>query len=113
MIKYNMAEKGKINEILLEEIAGAVRREVAIDNALITISYVDCSPDLKQAKVGFSVLPDVLAGTAGRLLSASTGRIIDSLKKRVKIRQIPKISWEFDATEKEAARLEKLISSLE
>ena len=104
-----MASTERLNELLLEELAQAVNREVGVENALLTITYVECSPDLKQAKVGFSILPDKLAGTALRKLTGATSQIVGILKKRVKLRKIPHLIWEFDATEREAGQLEKLI----
>jgi ribosome-binding factor A len=97
----------------LEELAAAVNRELGLADALVTITYVDCSPDLKQAKVGFSVLPDRLAGTALRKLSAATSQLIPILRARVKLRKMPHLTWEFDATEKEASRIERLIAGLD
>lgn len=104
-----MASIERINDLILEETALAINREVRIEDALITISYVHCSPDLKQARIGFSVLPDKLAGTALRKLEAGTSDLVAILRKRTKLRQIPKIIWEFDATEREASKIEKLI----
>ena len=105
-----MSKIPRFNELILEELAKAVNREVGIPDALITVTYVECSEDLKQAKVGFSVLPDNLAGTALRRLTAASGQLADILKKRIKIRRFPHLIWEFDATEKDASRLEKLIA---
>ncbi|MBN2854332.1 ribosome-binding factor A, partial [Patescibacteria group bacterium] len=62
----------RVNELLLEELANAINKEVGLPDALITVSFVDCDPDLKNARVGISVLPDRLAGTALRLLKSST-----------------------------------------
>jgi len=108
-----MSKIDKINELLLEELAAAVNREVGLNNALITITYVDCDPDLKTAKVGFSVLPDNLAGTALRKLSASTSQLISILRGRVRLRKLPHLIWEFDATEREAGKIERLIAGLD
>ena len=108
-----MANTNRINDLILEELAAAVNREVGIENALITITYVECSPDLKQAKVGFSVLPDNLTGTALRKLNASTSQIVGILRSRIKLRKMPHLIWEFDATEKEASKIEKLIAAID
>jgi ribosome-binding factor A len=105
-----MSKLPKINELILEELAAVVNREVGLPNALITISYVECSPDLKQAKVGVSVLPDNQAGTALRKLNASIGQIIPLLRSRLKLRKLPHLVWEFDATEREAKKIEDLIA---
>ncbi|MFA5109194.1 MAG: ribosome-binding factor A [Patescibacteria group bacterium] len=108
-----MSKIPRLNELILEELAQAVNREVGIVNALITITYVECSPDLKQARVGFSVLPDKLAGTALRKLTAATGQLIPILRARIKIRKMPHLIWEFDATEREATKIERLIAGID
>lgn len=105
-----MSKIERTNELLLEELALIINREIIIPNSLITISYVKCSPDLKQAQVGFSVLPDKLAGSVLRKLTASTSLIVANLRKRTKLRRLPKFIWEFDATEREASQIEKLIT---
>jgi ribosome-binding factor A len=106
-----MAKTERINELILEELAVAVNREVGLDGGLITITYVDCSPDLKQARIGFSVLPDNLAGTALRRLNGATSQLVGLIKNRVKLRKMPHFVWEFDATEKDASRIERLIEA--
>ncbi|MFZ4632534.1 MAG: ribosome-binding factor A [Patescibacteria group bacterium] len=108
-----MSSANRLNDLILEELAPAVNREVGIENALITITYVQCSPDLKQAKVGFSVIPDNLTGTALRKLTSSTSQIVGVLRNRLKLRKMPRLIWEFDSTEREATKLEKLIASID
>ncbi len=105
-----MSKLPRINELILEELAVVINREVGIPNTLITVTYVECSPDLKQAKVGISVLPDGLAGTALRKLNTTTGQIIPLLRSRLKLRKLPHLIWEFDSTEREAQKIEKLIA---
>lgn len=108
-----MSKIPRLNELLREELARAINREVALDNALITVTYVECASDLKQARVGFSVLPDHLAGTALRKLKASTSLLAGVLRARARLRQLPRLIWEFDATEREAGKIERLIASLD
>lgn len=102
----------RVNELLLENLAEAINKEIFLPNALITVSFVECSQDLKTARVGVSVLPDHLAGTTLRLLKSSTSQLTAFVKKRVRLRQIPFIVWEFDASEREAEKIEKLIDDI-
>ena len=102
----------RVNELLLEELALAINKEVGLPDALITVSFVDCDPDLRNARVGISVLPDKLAGTALRLLKSSTPQLTALIKNRVKLRKLPHLIWEFDATEREAEKIEKLIEGV-
>jgi ribosome-binding factor A len=104
-----MAKIERLNELIHEELALAINREVGIEGALITITYVNCSTDLKQAHIGFSVLPDKLAGSAMRKLSSATRELAQRLTQRIKLRKLPKLIWEFDATEREASKIEDLI----
>ena len=104
-----MSKTEKLNDLLREELAAAVNREAPLPEALITITYVKCSPDLEQAQIGFSILPDRLAGTALRHLTASTGRLAATVGKRLKLRKMPHFSWEFDATEKDADFIGRLV----
>lgn len=106
-----MSKIPRLNEMLREELAAAVNREVGLPNALLTITYVECSPDLKQAHVGVSVLPDNLAGTALKHLSAATSQLVGILRQRLKLRRLPHFIWEFDATEREAGKIEKLLAA--
>jgi len=107
-----MSRVDKLNELFKEEIADLISREIYIDNALITVSYVSCTGDLNYAKVGISVLPDKFSGTALKILRSHTSQFAGILKKKLKIRKIPKINWAFDSTEKDAAKIEKYIDEV-
>lgn len=102
----------RVNEILLEELAQAINKEVFLPGSLVTVCFVDCDQDLKRARVGVSVLPDNLAGTVLRALKSATPQLTGLLKKRVKLRKLPHFIWEFDATEREAEKIEKLIDDI-
>lgn len=108
-----MTKTASLNSLLLHELAAAINREAVLPGAIITITYVDCSPDLKQAKVGFSVLPDNLSGTALQALKKASGRLVELARPRARLRRWPHLIWEFDATEKEALKIEKLIAGLD
>jgi len=104
-----MSKIERTNELLLAELANALNKQAILEDALITISYVECSPDLKIAKIGISVLPDRLAGTALRKLNSATHLLVATVRNRLKLRRLPKFVWEFDASEREAGKIEKLI----
>lgn len=104
-----MSRLAQVDEGLKHELANILNKELELRNALVTVSYVNCSDDLNYARVGVSVLPDRLAGTALRALRAKSGLIAKLLQKRTTIRKIPKITWNLDATEREASIIEKAI----
>ena len=108
-----MSRIEQVNEFLREELSYLIAKEGVMDNALITIVYVDTSPDLHYAKIIVSVLPDNLGGTALKKLSALSSTFSHMLLKHSRLRQIPKFRWMLDKTEKKAADLEEIFKEIE
>ena len=104
-----MSRVEQINELIRGELASLISREIFLPDGLITISYVDCSPDLNNAKIGISVLPDKFNGTALKKLRSHSGQFANTLKKKINIKKIPKLNWLIDTTEKNAANIENLL----
>jgi len=100
-----MSKIDQLNEMLQQELAYAI--------TLITVVYVRTSSDLKFATVGVSVLPDNLAGTALEKLKKSAGLLSSILAKKTRLRQIPRLRFEFDPTERKAAVLENFMNNIE
>src|SRR5881227_3577177 len=46
----------RVNELVKRELSRLITRDVSFDSALVTISQVDVTPDLKSAHVFISVL---------------------------------------------------------
>ena len=102
----------QINELLKQELSNILSREAFFDNCLITITKVNCSPDLNRAKVGISVLPDKFFGSALKKLRHQSGYFSKILRTKIKIRKIPKLNWTADVTEKEAAKIDKILNDI-
>jgi ribosome-binding factor A len=107
-----MSRIDQINSLLLNELADLVNKEGILPDGLITITRIKTSPDLRYAKVSVSVLPDNQTGTALKNLRQKSSFFSGILKKKLKLKFIPKFSWEFDPTEKEAAKIDELINRL-
>ncbi len=103
----------RLNHVLRESLAAVISRELELPGILVTVVYVNAASDQKSATVGVSVLPDNMTGTALAALKRSSRLIASSLAKKVRLRHIPRLTFVFDPTEKEAAILEDLIDSLE
>jgi len=102
----------QVNELLKSEIANLVSREIFLENGLITITYVKCSPDLKQAKIGISVLPENISGTALKTLRQHSKNFSQNLKKKLNLKLIPRFRWEIDQQERHATEIDKIIEKL-
>jgi len=102
----------QLNEQIRNEMANLINKELPIDNGLITISYVDCSPDLKQAKIIVSILPVNRTGSLLEKLRKHSNYFNQVLRKKLKIRQIPRFHWAVDRTEEKAVELEKIFKQI-
>lgn len=99
----------QLNEQLKKELASLIIKEMALNNGLITVCFVNCSTDLKHAKIAISVLPDKFAGTALSSLRKHSSIFNQALRQKLKIRQIPRFHWTLDTTESRAAEIEEVI----
>ncbi|KKR14867.1 MAG: Ribosome-binding factor A [Candidatus Falkowbacteria bacterium GW2011_GWA2_39_24] len=107
-----MSRTDQVNSLLQQELANLLQQYVQIDGVLLTITGVDCSPDLRRAKIGISVLPDQYYGTALTELRTKTKLLRQRLAGRVRLQFIPKLFWQIDNTEKEAAKIEEVLAQL-
>ncbi|HET8656727.1 MAG TPA: 30S ribosome-binding factor RbfA, partial [Longimicrobiaceae bacterium] len=100
-----------INELLREEISLLVRDEVRDPRiGLATITAVETSPELDHARVYVTVLgSDDEKESALTGLRSAAAFIRGQLGKRLHIRRIPEIHFEYDRVEEEAARIEHLL----
>lgn len=107
-----MSRIEQVNELIKRELADLINKEICFESGLVTVSFVDCSPDCKDAKVGVSVLPINLAGTALKSLRRKSGVFAQILRKRTRLRRVPHFSWEIDNTEEEAGKIEDLLEQI-
>ncbi|MRG85355.1 30S ribosome-binding factor RbfA [Salinibacillus xinjiangensis] len=79
----------------------------------VTVTDVQVTGDLQQAKIYISVLgdedqkKDTLIG-----LAKAKGFIRSEIGKRIRLRKTPEISFEFDETIEHGNRIEKILSDL-
>lgn len=108
-----MRQPEQINELLHHELGNIINRHAALPDALITVTFVKCSEDLKSAKIGISVLPENKAGTALRQLRRQNREILDALKKRqMPFKYLPRIKWVLDYQERHAALIDKALDDI-
>lgn len=78
-----------------------------------TVTRIELSPDLHQARIMVSVLGDELVKreTLAGLLSA-TGYIRHEIAHRLRLRRVPEVSFVFDCGPAEASRIEEMLQKL-
>ncbi len=107
----------RINHLLREEIAELLAREVkdeALRSPLISITDVETAPDLRTAKVYFSVYgDDAQIAEARAHLGRAAGFLRRSLKGRLDLRHTPQLEFIFDRSLAQGDRIMRLIRSIE
>jgi len=105
-----------------KRVADLVQREVAVfiqrdqSNPIInfvTISVVDVSPDLKNAKIYVTSLTDnVDKEQIIKVLNEQSAHYRHQLSKKLSLRSVPTLKFYFDNSIERAAHLSALIDSL-
>lgn len=72
---------------------------------LVSIVNVSVSPDLSQARIGCSVLPEKYAESALYGLNAAAGWIGRRLASEVRMRRVPRLKFVLDQSIKKEARV--------
>lgn len=78
----------RVNELLRREISAVLHRDFEWNNALVTVSEVDVTQDLKEAKVFVSIFGGSIPGILDQL-ERKRGFIQSKLSKRVVLRNTP------------------------
>lgn len=107
-----MPRMEQVNALLHQELAQLIAQEVPLPGGLITITGVRCAPDLGNASVSVSVLPEKYFGSVLRQLKKQTPSLTKQLQKKLKLRRIPRLQWKIDSTESKAAELEEVFQAL-
>ena len=85
----------RVNELLRREISGFLQRDFEWKNALVTVSDVDVTQDLKEAKVFVSILGGSAPGILDQL-ERKRGFIQGKVSKRVVLRNTPVLMFRQD-----------------
>ncbi len=96
-----------------QQISSLLFRIKKTSKAIITITDVTVSPDIKNAKIYFSVLDEKDAADALSVLGQSVGFFSKHISKVLHTRNFPKLSFEYDATPERAARVFELFDKIE
>ena len=106
----------RVNSLLVEVIAQVVMREVKDPRipGLITITRVETSPDLRQAKVFFSIIgSDKDKKTALQVLQDAAGFISITASKKVVLRFFPQLTFKIDDTLEKHQRIDYILKKID
>lgn len=102
----------RINELLRQEISNLLQREFKDPRVggLVSITEVDVSPDLRQAKVYVSVLgTEEERVSTLEALGAGAAFLQRELRRRLSIRRMPELTFMRDESLERGARILSLL----
>ena len=103
----------RVNTLMKKELGQILLREIeAPEGAFMTLTRVDASPNLQQAKVYISVMPEDKANVVLKMLSQNIYDVQQILNERLKMRPVPKIKWVLETGTSEAQRIEELLDEI-
>lgn len=100
----------RVNSQLMREISRILMIEVKDDAAsLAIVTSVECSRDLKYAKVFFTTLETKNRGTISKALAKSAGFVRKQLGSTLHYRTVPQLTFIYDDTEDKAREMDQLL----
>ena len=102
----------KVNSLLEQEIGKAILKDFDFSGTLVTLTHVEATPNLIEAKAYVSVFPEEKTQWVLKVLNGQVQSIQQKINKKLNMRPIPRILFVGDEKIKEAARVEELLSKL-
>ncbi|WP_332690310.1 30S ribosome-binding factor RbfA [Halalkalibacter lacteus] len=104
----------RVGEQMKKELSDIIMRELKDPRvSFVTVTGVDVTGDLQQAKVFITVLgSDEQKEATLQALSKARGFIRSEIGKRIRLRKTPEIVFEFDESIEYGNRIETLLSDL-
>lgn len=107
-------KKDKIAGIIQKEISEIIQFELKDPKiGFITITDVDVTGDLSQAKIFVSFLGQTARQEAGmKALERSKGYLRSQLAKRMTIRKVPELIFKIDTSLEKGNKIERIIADI-
>lgn len=103
----------QVEELLQKEIGALLLRELDLpQDILVTITRVEATPNLQQAKIYISVMPEEKRVEVFKLLESKVYEIQQFLNKRLRMRPVPRIEWVAETKTAEAQEIEEILDRI-
>jgi ribosome-binding factor A len=111
MAKYR---RNRINDAVKEEMAQILRdvKDPRIAGSLVSITAAEVSPDLKFAKIYFSVLGED-KNEVLKALKGAAGFFRSELARRINLRITPQLTFEYDGSMEYGANISGILKTLD
>ena len=103
----------KVQELIKEELNNIFLREFEFGkDKLVTITKVEVTNDLKNAKAWISVLPFTESKSVITTLNKAKKHIYHLLMKKIRLRGVPTLRFVIDETEENASFIEEELNNI-
>jgi len=103
----------RVNQLIKKELGKILLREGDfLKEILVTLTRVETSIDLREARVWVSVLPENQTAKVIQILNRKIYDFQQKINKTLEMRPVPKIKFLIETKSKEAARIEELLEKI-
>jgi ribosome-binding factor A len=104
----------KVNQLIIKELSQIIKREIEFPpDVLVTLTRVDTTPDLEEARVFVSTLPEKEEKTVLIILTKCVYLLQQLLNRRLRMRPIPRIIFVPETETVSAAKIEEILAGLQ
>ena len=109
-----MSRMHKINNQMKRDIGLILQQDLGDPRlSFVSVTQVDCSPDLRNAKVFYSVLGDeAKRADADQALKAAAGAIRKKISQRMNLRYTPQVTFAYDKSIAHSFEIEEALRKL-
>ena len=103
----------RVNQLIKKELGRILLREIDFPiDFLVTVTKVETSVNLNQAKAYISVMPERQTTRVLQILNRQIYDIQQKINRRLKMRPVPQIKFLSEKTTGEAGRIEEILEEL-
>lgn len=105
--------KEKIAELIHREVGEVIGEEIDLSDELVTVSRVEISPNHQHATVMITVFPYEKSEEVLTKINREIGALQRIINRRLKMRPVPKISFELDQSEQKGQEIIDILDKIE
>jgi len=111
MLPYKRSQR--VGDLVREEVADIIMYRLKDPRiGFVTVTGVDMSPDMKNARVYVSVLKEEDRELTLEILNSSKSFIRSLLSKRLRMKFIPSVEFRFDTSIEYGYKIDKLLKEI-
>ena len=104
----------RVNELMQREISAFLHKRYSSEAVSITITGVQITGDLREAKIYYSVLgDDAQTASTGKWLRGKRDEIRETVAKNVILRHVPLLTFVHDNHAPRTLRIEELLGEID